>query len=102
MLPLIESKHSDIKTLCRRFHVRRLDVFGSAAREDFEPGRSDLDFLVEFDDFPNLNTFEAYFDFRRHLSDLLGCPVDLAMPSAIRNPYVKASVEADRKPVYAA
>jgi hypothetical protein len=32
MLPLIESRRTEIAELCRRFLVQRLDVFGSAAR----------------------------------------------------------------------
>ena len=48
MLPLIAEKQSDVARLCDRFHVRRLDVFGSAARGEFDPKRSDLDFLVDF------------------------------------------------------
>jgi predicted nucleotidyltransferase len=39
----------ELRVLCRRFHVRRLDLFGSAARGDFDPERSDVDLLVEFD-----------------------------------------------------
>jgi uncharacterized protein len=47
MLPFIEAQRSAIAELCRRFHVRRLDVFGSAARgTDFDPSRSDVDLLV--------------------------------------------------------
>ncbi|HZZ63539.1 MAG TPA: nucleotidyltransferase domain-containing protein [Roseiarcus sp.] len=48
MLPLIAERRSEIADICRRFGVRRLAVFGSAARgRDFDPARSDLDFLVE-------------------------------------------------------
>ena len=47
---LVEDKHQDIDAICRRFDVRRLEVFGSAARGvDFQPDISDVDFLVEFD-----------------------------------------------------
>jgi uncharacterized protein len=47
MLPLIENRRAEIAELCRRFRVRRLDVFGSAARGgDFDPARSDVDLLV--------------------------------------------------------
>jgi predicted nucleotidyltransferase len=49
MIVDIASRREELRELCRRFHVRRLDLFGSAAREDFDPARSDLDFLVEFD-----------------------------------------------------
>ena len=42
---LIDDNHAQIADLCRTFGVRRLDVFGSAVREDFDPARSDVDFL---------------------------------------------------------
>ncbi len=102
MPTLIDKKRAQIEALCRRYRVRRLDVFGSAIRDDFDPGRSDVDFLVEFEKDPDLNTFHAYMDLREALADLLGRPVDLVMPSAIRNPYIKADIEATREPVYAA
>ena len=48
-MPLVlEPYRQQIVALCRRFHVRRLEVFGSALRDDFNPARSDVDFLVEF------------------------------------------------------
>lgn len=50
MLKLIEARRTEIADLCRRFHVRRLEVFGSAARgTDFDPARSDVDLLVTYD-----------------------------------------------------
>ena len=73
-----------------------------ALRDDFDPERSDVDFLVEFDPSPDINTFEAYCDLRRQLGELLGRPVDLVMPAALRNPYIRAGIEAHRELVYAA
>jgi predicted nucleotidyltransferase len=102
MSPVLEPYRQQIETLCRRFHVRRLEVFGSALCDDFNLARSDVDFLVEFDTSPDVNAFESYFDLRRQLGELLGRPVDLVMPSAIRNPYVRADIEAQRELVYAA
>lgn len=102
MHPLIEPYRQDIVNLCQRFHVDRLELVGSAARGDFDPVRSDVDFLVEFEPDPDVNLFEAYFDLRRELSELLGRPVDLVMPSAIRNPYVRAGIDAHRELIYAA
>jgi uncharacterized protein len=49
MIDAIQLRREELRALCRRFHVRRLDLFGSAARGDFDPERSHLDFLVEFD-----------------------------------------------------
>ena len=102
MSPVLEPYRQQIEALCRRFHVRRLEVFGSALRDDFDLVRSDVDFLVEFDASPDINVFEAYFDLRQQLCELLGRPVDLVMPSALRNPYVRAGIEAHRELVYAA
>ncbi|MDQ3480300.1 MAG: nucleotidyltransferase domain-containing protein, partial [Actinomycetota bacterium] len=53
MPALLEDKRAQIEELCRHFRVRRLDVFGSAIRDDFDPGRSDVDFLVEFEPDPD-------------------------------------------------
>ena len=58
MLPLIHARREEVAELCRRFHVRRLEVFGSAARGDFDPERSDVDFLVEFDPDRRANAFD--------------------------------------------
>ena len=102
MSPVLEPYRKQIEALCRRFHVRRLEVFGSALRDDFDPARSDVDSLVEFDTSPDINIFEAYFDLRQQLCKLLDRPVDLVMPSGIRNPYVRASIEAHRELVYVA
>jgi predicted nucleotidyltransferase len=46
MIGIIDQHRAALATLCRRFHVRRLDLFGSAAEGSFNPERSDLDFLV--------------------------------------------------------
>ena len=102
MPTLIDDKRNQIEALCRRYRVRRLDVFGSVVRGDFDPDRSDVDFLVEFEAGQGLNTFHAYMDLRQALSDLLGRPVDLVMPSAVRNPYMRTAIEATREPLYGA
>ena len=102
MSPVLKPYRQQIVALCRRFHVRRLEVFGSALRDDFNPERSDVDFLVEFETSPDLNIFEAYCDLRQQLGELLGRPVDLVMPAALRNPYIRAGIEAHRELVYAA
>ncbi len=90
-----------IEELCRRYGVTTLDVFGSATREDFDEARSDVDFLVEFDDVPGLGALRQYFGFKEDLEQLLGRPVDL-VEGTIENPYVLRSVEESREPLYAA
>jgi hypothetical protein len=103
MVPLIEAHRADIAEVCRRFHVQRLDVFGSAARgTDFDPARSDVDLLVTYEpDLPRPGLVE-YFGLRDELAAILGRPVDLVMAGAVRNPFIRADIEQARELLYAA
>jgi uncharacterized protein len=104
MLPLIAAKKAELEALCRKHHVCRLDVFGSAARgTDFDPAQSDIDFLVEFDrSNPEAMTLDSFLGLKDSLEALLGRPVDLVEPGAVRNPYVKAGIERSRELVFGA
>jgi predicted nucleotidyltransferase len=99
---LIEDQRDQIAELCRTFGVRRLDVFGSVVREDFDPARSDVDFLVDFIQDDERNRFRDYFALRDALERVLGRPVDLVMARALNNRYLEAAIEAERQLVYAA
>lgn len=90
-----------IAELCREYGVRRLAVFGSAVTDDFDPERSDVDFLVEFTDRVS-SKFDAYFGLKESLEELLGHQVDLVMPKALRNPYFAASAKEHAEELYAA
>lgn len=90
-----------IATLCQRFHVRRLAIFGSVATDTFDPTRSGVDFLVEVED-GAAELFDAYFSLKEELEALVGRPVDLLMPKSLENQYFAASVEQSRREVYAA
>ena len=61
--------------------VRRLELFGSAADDSFDPGRSDVDFLVEFETLADGEHADAYFGLKESLASLLARPVDLVMTS---------------------
>jgi len=102
MIDEITRRRAEVVVLCRRFYVRRLDVFGSAARGDFDTENSDLDFLVEFYRDEPTDAFDAYFGLKEALEELFGRPVDLVEAGAVENPYLKASIEASRENVYAA
>ncbi len=95
-------KREQIAELCRRHRVRRLALFGSAVGEDFDPERSDLDFLVEFEPLPPGTYADTYFDLLEALQQLFGRPVDLVDDSAIKNPYFRESVERSQALLYAA
>lgn len=102
MHPIVAERQVELAELCRRFYVTRLEVFGSAVREDFDPIRSDVDLLVEFAANAPIQGFAQYFGFKEAAEALLGRPVDLVEASAIRNPYFAESVNETRVTVYAA
>ena len=102
MIPDIAERSDELERLCARYHVGRLDLFGSAATADSLPDDSDLDFLVEFQP-PALDAYaDAYFGLLESLQQLFGRPIDLVSESAIRNPYFRQAVEETRTPVYEA
>jgi putative addiction module CopG family antidote len=99
---VVGARRAELAALCRRYHVRRLDLFGSAAAGTDRPGESDLDFLVEFEPVPPASYADTYFGLMEALQELFGRPVDLVVSSAVRNPYFRASVERTRTPLYGA
>ena len=102
MRPELEQRRVELETVCRRYGVRRLELFGSAATGQDRPGESDLDFLVEFGPLPPGGYADAYFGLLESLEELFGRTVDLVVPSAIRNPYFLKAIEETRTLLYAA
>lgn len=102
MIAGVASRRTELADLCRRFGVRRLDLFGSAARGDFDPERSDLDFLYEFEGKRPGGYANAFFGLKEGLERLFGRPVDLIAHAAIRNPTFRESVERTRALIYEA
>jgi predicted nucleotidyltransferase len=103
MISLIESKRGLLTDLCRRYGVRRLELFGSAATDAFDPGRSDLDFLVEFLPQQELGPWlRHYFALQTELAQLFGRPVDLVMAGAVKDPRFRRELERTRTLLYAA
>lgn len=101
MLPLIEQHRQQIEALCHEHHVVRLELFGSAARGDFDPQSSDLDFFVEFEDLGWRGSATRYFGMLHGLEDLLERNIDLVERRAVRNPYFLKVADRHRELVYA-
>ena len=97
----IETYSVDLVGLCQKFHVRRLDVFGSAAVGHMKKS-SDVDLLVEFDEQVNPRRFDNYFEFLHSLEKLFGRHVDLVESGGLRNPYFIEEVNATKRSIYAA
>ena len=102
MTHVLEGHPSGLVDLCRKYRVRRLDVFGSAARSDFNEDSGDVDLLVEFDDMPYADRADAYLGFLTAVEALLRRGVDLVELGAVRSPYLRRGIEQSREFVYAA
>lgn len=85
---LLDFLRSHKDEMTRRFGVRQLSLFGSAARDELRPG-SDVDLLVDFD---GPATAERYFGLQFYLEDRLGGSIDLVTQKALRaelRPFVE-------------
>jgi hypothetical protein len=103
MLMLVQEQLAQIHALCHEYHVIRLEIFGSATRDDFDPERSDIDILVEFAPGTDLGPWMTrFFELQERLTAVLGRKVDLLMAKAVHNPYLLRSINQERTLLYAA
>ena len=101
-IALAQPQLDAIAAACRQHHVARLHAFGSVLRPDYRPGISDIDLLVEFEDLQPTDLVEAYFGLEQQLTESVGVAVDLVMATAVRNPIVRADIDASKQLIYAA
>jgi predicted nucleotidyltransferase len=97
---IIRQHEKSLRELCNRFRVQRLYLFGSAVRGEFDPSRSDLDFLVTLEDQPAGDYAENYLELAEALEKLFGRRVDLVTERSVRNPFLRETIENDRELLY--
>jgi predicted nucleotidyltransferase len=98
---LIAEKLPQLVELCQKFRVSRLYLFGSAVRDDFDPERSDFDFLVSFDEtLAPEERGENFFELMWALDELLGRQVDVITEKQLKNPYLIASINKEKQLIY--
>lgn len=102
MVGVLQENRLTIEQACERFGVSRLDVFGSALRDDFTPGSSDIDLLVEFGSMTSFEKLDAYFGLLDELRSILGTDIDLVMVDAVKNRYIRQDIERTKQVLYAA
>jgi len=99
VISLISDNLDTIRELCRQYGIQKLDRFGSAATEAFNPETSDIDFIVDLGGYePGVS--RRFNRFATALEDLFGYEVDLITDEEIENPYFKESVRRQRVNVY--
>ena len=96
---IIESNISRIRDLCRRHNVSELFVFGSVLSPRFSE-KSDIDFVVAFSGVSLQDYADNYFGLKSALETIFRRPVDLLENNAIKNPFLRASIDASKQMVY--
>jgi predicted nucleotidyltransferase len=102
MIDLIKQHRGQIQALCNHYNVKRLELFGSAARDDFDPAESDLDFFVEFLSYDSPQIADQWFGLQEDLANLLGRPIDLTSLRTPQNPYFLEVANRHKVALYAA
>ena len=88
-----------IIALCDKHKVARLFVFGSILTNKFKK-KSDIDFLVDFVGVNLYDYADNYFDLKESLENLLKRKIDLLEDKAVKNPYLRQSIDSSKKIVY--
>lgn len=96
---IIEKNIDIIRELCKKHKVSNLFVFGSVLTDRFNKG-SDIDFIVDFHDVGLYDYADNYFDFKFSLEEILKREIDLLEDKAVRNPYLRKSIDSTKKLVY--
>jgi predicted nucleotidyltransferase len=95
-LARVLAHRDEIRAVCDRLGVRRLWLYGSAVRDDFDPASSDLDFQVEWTAGAVRRPFRTFLELKDALAGLLGAPADVTEADAVRNPYLRDAIEKER------
>jgi len=98
----IDEKREEIAEACQRYGIKRLFIFGSALREDFRPGESDIDLLVEFGPIDISKKFHTFLEAHAAFSKILQAEVDLVMSGAVKNKVIAGEIERTKKLLYGA
>lgn len=99
--PLVVEHLDEVRALCEKYHVRKLTIFGSAVKGTFDPAKSDLDFVVDFEEHPDpLERGRRWWGLWDDLRELFNRDVDLVTRSAIRNVYFEQVLALTEQPLY--
>ncbi len=93
----IQIDREKIAEFCRARGIRKLSLFGSVLRDDFDPARSDVDVLAEFEPDALKGVGFRYFGYGEELAAIIGRKVDFC---SRLNKYIEAAVRREAIPIY--
>ena len=100
MADFIDANIEEIAAVCLQLGIKRLFVFGSALRDDYRPGESDIDLLVEFGPIDISKKFHTFLEARAAFSKILQAEVDLVMSGAVKNKIIASEIDRTKKLIY--
>lgn len=95
----MERNIDKIRELCSKYKVRKLFVFGSVLTDKFKKD-SDIDLIVDFQGVDLYEYADNYFDLKESLENLFKRDVDLLEDKAIKNPYLRKSIDSSKQLIY--
>ncbi len=98
-MTIVDQNIDKIRALCDKHKVTRLFVFGSVLTDNFDKS-SDIDFLVDFYGVDLYDYADNYFDLKKSLEDLLNRQIDLLEEKALKNPYLKETIDSSKQLIY--
>ncbi len=98
-MSIVDRNIDKIKALCGKHKVSKLFVFGSVLTDGFK-NSSDVDFLVDFSGVDLYDYADNYFDLKKALEDILNRHIDLLEDKAVKNPYLRQSIDSSKKLIY--
>jgi len=98
-MKLIDKNKDVIVSLCKQYRVKRLFVFGSVLTQRFNKN-SDIDIIVDFEDIDLYKYADNYFDLKTALELLFKRKVDLLEDKAIKNPFLRQSIDTTKQLIY--
>ncbi len=96
----IESKIEKLNTLCVKYKVKKLFVFGSIVKGNFNAETSDVDLIVEVENLPPEQKGEIIMKLWTELELLFSRKVDLITNMNLKNPYLKKDIENSKVLLY--
>lgn len=101
MNKIIENNIESLKELCKRFDIKVMHIFGSAASDTMDSD-SDIDILIRFKELDFGDYTDNYFNLCNKLEELFRRRVDLITDRSLSNPYFIESVEKSKVLIYEA
>ena len=98
-MTLITEYKDRISQLCEQYQVRSLFAFGSVTTDSFKP-TSDVDLVVDIDNTDPISYSDNYFGLKFQLEQLFKRQVDLLEEKALRNQYLKNTIDKTKVLVY--